>query len=256
MYTGDDQNLTLGSLPLWLNDNELLYTYDNKIWIWDLQSMESIDTGISGIAMDVLRVTNSAPIADAGPDQNISVGVDCMASVTLDGTGSNDPDGNSLSYFWTWADGSTSGEQPIIKLPLGEHTITLVVSDGIADSEQDTVVVTVQDTTLPDISLTVSPEVLWPPNHKMVPIEVTITANDNCDDDPTIALESIAMNEGDENDIHVDVDSNIFLRAERYGTGDGRIYDITYEATDDAGNINSASATVTVPHDKGKKNNL
>lgn len=41
------------------------------------------------------------------------------------------------------------------------------------------------------------------------------------------------------------------LRAERAGKGDGRVYTITYTATDACGNSASASATVTVPHNKG-----
>ena len=41
---------------------------------------------------------NSAPTANAGPDQTAPVG----ALVTLDGTGSTDPDGNTLSYSWAF----------------------------------------------------------------------------------------------------------------------------------------------------------
>jgi hypothetical protein len=42
------------------------------------------------------------------------------------------------------------------------------------------------------------------------------------------------------------------LRAERSGTGDGRIYTITYQATDACGNSSVVELYVTVPHDKGK----
>jgi len=41
------------------------------------------------------------------------------------------------------------------------------------------------------------------------------------------------------------------LRAERAGTGDGRVYTITYRAIDAAGNSAEASCVVTVPHDVG-----
>jgi hypothetical protein len=37
------------------------------------------------------------------------------------------------------------------------------------------------------------------------------------------------------------------LRAERSGTGEGRIYTITYKVTDDCGNETFATVTVTVP---------
>jgi len=46
----------------------------------------------------------------------------------------------------------------------------------------------------------------------------------------------------------INSDGTISLRAERSGTG--RMYTITYQATDTAGNATTAPATVTVPHDK------
>ncbi len=107
-----------------------------------------------------------------------------------------------------------------------------------------------QDTVSPEITLSVSPDTLWPPNHKMVLITPVITATDNCDPNPVIELTSITMNEGDETDIQVDDNGDIWLRAERSGTGDGRIYTITYTATDVSGNSAFAGATVTVPHNQ------
>jgi hypothetical protein len=46
-------------------------------------------------------------------------------------------------------------------------------------------------------------------------------------------------------------DDEILLRAERSGTGSGRMYTIAYAATDASGNTASALAYVTVPHDQG-----
>ena len=213
-------------------------------------------------------VANQPPVADSGPDQIVSVDSNCMASVTLDGSDSSDPDGDPLTYTWTWDSGSAIGVSPTIQLPLGASTITLVVNDGTADSEPDTVGITVIDNTPPEISVSVDQDTLWPPNHKMVLITPTITATDNCDTGLTIELTLITMNEGDEtntydpnfdstigdghrvNDIQVDENDDIYLRAERSGTGSGRIYTITYTATDASGNTTTASVTVTVPHDQ------
>ncbi len=114
------------------------------------------------------------------------------------------------------------------------------------------------------IAVSVDKDQLWPPNHKMVLITPTITVFD-CYPDPEIELTSITMNEGDEintyypnydltvsdsdtiDDIYVDEVGNIYLRAERVGTGDGRTYIITYTDID---NQAAASAIVTVPHDQ------
>jgi glucuronoarabinoxylan endo-1,4-beta-xylanase len=87
------------------------------------------------------------PTANAGPDQTAYAWIDGTAEVTLDGSGSNDPLGNELSYLWTWTiDGITyeaNGVNPVIDLPVGSHTIQLVVNNGLFDSEPDEVVVNV-----------------------------------------------------------------------------------------------------------------
>jgi len=217
---------------------------------------------------DIIFPKNQPPTANAGPDQTVSVGPDCMATVTLDGWGFSYPAGDPVTFQWAWNGGSEVGESPIINLPLGTHTISLIVNDGNVNSEPDTVDVTVIDQTLPEITLSVSPNTLWPPNHKMVPIAVLITATDSCDPNPILQLKSITMNEGEEtntydpawdntlgdgrtlDDIQVDESGNISLRAERSGTGMGRIYIITYSVTDASGNTATASATVTVPHNQ------
>jgi hypothetical protein len=49
-------------------------------------------------------------------------------------------------------------------------------------------------------------------------------------------------------------DNAFDLRAKRLGTGNGRVYTVTYTATDASGNSAIASATVTVPHDMGAGN--
>jgi len=133
-------------------------------------------------------------------------------------------------------------------------------NNGIGD-ECDTVV----DVTPPTIALNVSPNILWPPNHKMVEINVTLVVSDDTDPAPTWQLSSIMMNEGDEantfdpvydntlgdghteGDIQIDGET-ILLRAERSGVGDGRVYTITYTAFDASGNEATASKTVIVPH--------
>ena len=68
----------------------------------------------------VIRVTghNVQPIAHAGVDQS----VDENTLVTLDGTGSSDPDGHTLSYSWALTDFPTSDSSPVIP-PLSDPTV-------------------------------------------------------------------------------------------------------------------------------------
>lgn len=96
---------------------------------------------------------NHPPVANAGPDQTVWAGPDGNAYVTLDGSGSYDPDGDSLAYIWTWTiDGNpyqAFGVNPTILLPVGQHIITLVVFDGLAYSAPDQVKIMVQAGTIP-----------------------------------------------------------------------------------------------------------
>ncbi len=82
--------------------------------------------------------TGTPPVADAGPNDIAYAFIDGWADVNLDGSGSYDDDGDPLSYYWSWnIDGNdyeANGVSPAIRLPVGEHTITLVVDDGIVTS--------------------------------------------------------------------------------------------------------------------------
>lgn len=88
---------------------------------------------------------NTAPVADAGADQSVeATGV--TTSVSLDGSGSSDADGDDLTYSWT-IDGTevATGASPSIDLERGVYTITLTVNDG-EESDSDDVTVEVYNT--------------------------------------------------------------------------------------------------------------
>jgi len=114
----------------------------------------------------------------------------------------------------------------------------------------------VVDKAPPTVTCSVSPSVLWPPNHKMVP--VTIVGVTDPDGDPfSIQITAIAQDEptnglGDGNACPDGQGINTAiaqLRAERSGTGNGRVYTITFTATDSKGASSMGSVTVAVPHD-------
>ena len=90
---------------------------------------------------------NHPPVAKAGPDQTVLVTAPLStAEVTLDSSGSYDPDGDPLTYTWTWDGDTAHGVSPTVELPLEITTITLVVNDGEMDSEPDSVDITVEQT--------------------------------------------------------------------------------------------------------------
>ena len=114
------------------------------------------------------------------------------------------------------------------------------------------------DNTPPELKISVTPSMLWPPNHQMVTVTPVISVTDNCDPAPQVKLLSVTSSEPDNglgdgdtaNDIVQNSNGTISLRAERSGKGSGRTYSITYQATDASGNTATATATVAVPHNK------
>ena len=89
-----------------------------------MTSAEDISDAV--LTPDDAAAFNSAPVADAGDDQFLGTN-----EVTLDGSGSSDPDGNVLIYTWYMDEGMIAeGVSPTISLPNGSHTIDLRVSDG------------------------------------------------------------------------------------------------------------------------------
>jgi len=133
--------------------------------------------------------------------------------------------------------------------------------DACGDKGSHTAQVQVTDATPPTITASVSPTMLWPPNHELVDILANATVHDNC---PGVSyvLSSITSSEPDnglgDGDTVGDIqdasfgtaDTTFRLRAERSGNGLGRTYTITYTATDASQNQASAQAVVLVPHDK------
>jgi chitinase len=113
------------------------------------------------IASDVVNInvtnsvdTNTPPIANAGTDQSVLVGV----RVSLSGEQSSDADGDSLSYLWSIveiANGSAislsdeSSISPSFEVDIvGTYTLQLVVDDGTDSSEIDSVQVSVVEQTV------------------------------------------------------------------------------------------------------------
>ncbi len=118
-----------------------------------------------------------------------------------------------------------------------------------------------------NIPLTLDPvankNTLWPPNHKMV--DIIIEANALQEDGlPVTLTATVSSNEpengtGDGNtapdwtEPAIDQDNGIIslqLRSERSGGGDGRVYAITINATDESGNTCTVIVEILVPHDK------
>lgn len=201
------------------------------------------------------------PLANAGPDQDVD-GSTGSAMVTLDASGSGDPDSTSLTYVWTNGSGAlvATGLNPSVTLNLGSHVLTLTVTDPEGNSSTDTVVINVRDLEAPVISGgTATPNLVLQPNHKMVEVVVSYSVSDSADPNPTRWL-TVTSSEADSgldaedlpNDIQIVDGNKVRLRAERYTKQVGRTYTITIHALDASGNESTKTVTVSVPHGKKK----
>jgi len=207
-----------------------------------------------------LVTSNRPPVADAGPDRTLAADASCQAQVTLDASGSSDPDGDVLTYTWSGPFGTANGVSPTVTLPLGKSTIGLLVDDSNGGTDSASVDITIADVTPPTIArLVATPAMLWPPNHRMRPVSLEAVATDNCDAKVACRVGSVSSNEpenglGDGDtapDSEVIGDFATLLRAERSGNGNGRIYSVEMVCRDFSGNSSTARTTVTVPKSQG-----
>ncbi|MGH3105360.1 MAG: hypothetical protein ACRDN6_14815 [Gaiellaceae bacterium] len=113
----------------------------------------------------------------------------------------------------------------------------------------------------PDCSnVAASPTTLWPPNHRLVLVTLSGAADPD-GDAVTLTITGVTQDEplngvGDGN-TSPDAQSGalpntVHLRAERSGTGDGRVYRISFTGSDGLGGTCSGTVTVGVPHDMGQ----
>jgi len=98
----------------------------------------------------------------------------------------------------------------------------------------------------------VSTSSLWPPNGRMVPVTIAVSATDRVDTAPACGVAGVTSNEGQSADWQIVGAAIVNLRATREGNGPGRVYTITVRCTEASGNSSSANTVVTVPHDQGK----
>lgn len=223
------------------------------------------------------RGCNGPPTAAAGPDFSAGCSYLPDAIVTLDGSGSSTsnspPNTHSDIVLFEWFEHYRTPLQTLlgntevlqVTLPFGEHLITLRVTDRAGASDTDDIMVRVgEDLAGPEILATASPSRLWPPNHHMVEVGLAITAVDLCGPS-SLSLVSVSSNEPDDapgggdgsttGDIQVvqagTEAASYLLRAERDGSGDGRVYSFVYQAVDVLGNMSQRTLPIVVPHDQG-----
>jgi hypothetical protein len=223
---------------------------------------------ITGLVAGPVHAANAPPTVTCPPATVVECGTEALLTAEV-----SDPEGDAMVVVWT-LDGtaiqtnlvlaSSAGTATNVSIsgwfPLGTNILAIRVTDG-TDVASCTTSVTVVDTTPPMLSSVVaSPNVLWPPDHKMVRVNLRASVNDSCGS-ATWEVIAIRSNEplnspGDGNtsiDWNIIADDTIELRAEHAGHGGGRVYYITVQATDASNNQSEMqTVTVTVPKSPGK----
>jgi len=240
----------------------------NGTWVWSFHATDgpaqsqtvtiTADDGHGGVSHTSFSlVVNNVPptivsVSNNGP---ITAGGSALITVTAtDPAGANDP----LTYSFdcdnngTFEIGPQAGNSASCTFATaGSHTVNMRVADDDGGVTLGSTVVTVK----PDCShATVSPSLLWPPNHKFVPVQISgvggtaaITVTSIFQDEPVQSPGS-GNTSPDATGVGTSTPS---VRSERDGGGDGRVYHISFTATVDGASC-IGSVTVGVPHDQGQ----
>jgi len=221
---------------------------------------------------------NRAPRAAAAAPAASECSSFAGAALTLNGSASSDEDSapgtnDDIALFEWIENAGMPSERSLgtvevldVVLPLGSHRVSLRVTDASGAFSTDEISVVVVDTIPPVMSVQPNPRRLWPPDHRKVRVALATEVSDVCDPAPEIALASVTSNEPDDapgagdgrtvNDIQGvtlgAASTDVQLRAERAVSGTGRIYTVTYVATDGSANSRVGQTPVVVPRAWGK----
>jgi len=206
---------------------------------------------------DTVSVTvedGTPPIIELSGDPEMTL--ECMQPYT-------EPGANALDNCDVEVQVAIGGEAVDHTSP-GFYAVTYDAADALGNqADTFTRTVSVVDTTIPAVTaIEASPSSLWPPNHKMTGVTISVSAADSCDTElPICEITGVASNEPEtgcgagnkQPDWLATGDLTVDLRAERCGQGDDRIYTIEVTCEDATGNSSHATTEVRVPHDQGKK---
>jgi hypothetical protein len=191
-----------------------------------------------------------------------STNVDCGQSATLTALVTNSS-GLPLTVVWDvngqvaqtnsfpGSDAATNFSVSFASaLPSGTNNVTVTVTDSLTNSDSCSTFVTVVDRTAPVFSsASAVPDRLWPPDHRMVAVQVSASVTDACDDAPTWKIIEVLSNDSSSRpglDWIITGDSTVLLRAAKSGPAE-RVYSIRLQAIDSSGNLSEVQAVnVTV----------
>lgn len=173
------------------------------------------------------------------------------------------PGGTEVTFAATARD-AADGDLPVSCTPasgstfaLGTTEVTCSATNSRGGTAMGTFEVHVVDTRPPAIlSITATPDRLWPLNKRLVDVTVGVTASDDADTAPRARVVSVMVSEGvKESDWRIVGELTVALRADRNGKEKPRVYTIHVEVSDASGNVSAGTVSVIVPHDNPDNTN-
>jgi probable HAF family extracellular repeat protein len=139
----------------------------------------------------------------------------------------------------------------VLAAAYGINDAGVIVGDGFLDGSPRGFRLTLEDGSVDKTAPVVkwvkaSPDVLWPPNNQMVPVTVTVGATDDSGASPTCALAKLSSSEPRSGDMLITSPLTVQLRASK-SNGSERVYALTVQCTDAAGNATTSDVFVRVP---------
>lgn len=241
---------------------------------WTVEDSESAITQQSGceaqtVSADTAGVTFTCEATSAGgtATQSVTIKRDTTAPTI---TGSRAPaanasgwDNGDVTVSFVCADalsGVASCSTPTtITTDGANQSVTGTATDVAGNQATATVGGINIDRTAPSCTASASPNRLWPPNHKLMTVNVSVVMTDSLSGAAGFTLLSVTSNEPDDGPDDGDTVNDIQgftigtadtvgkVRAERSGSGSGRVYTITYQVMDLAANSATCAAQVIVP---------
>lgn len=231
--------------------------------------------GVNKSSVAFTWTVNNINVAPVANHDSYSTNEDSALTVPAPGVLSNDTDEDSAPLTATLVSGPSNGTvvlaangsfayTPTLDYH-GRDSFTYTASDGALTSNTATVTITVVPSNLPPVcNAAVTPTVIWPVNHK--PAYLSLRGITDPESGAlTIRFTSILQDEPTDSpgqgntkqDAGLEAGgARAWVRAERVGTnkvsGDGRVYLVSFKATDAFGASCSGTLNVGVPHDKGK----
>jgi streptogramin lyase len=215
----------------------LVFGPDGNLYVGNFLTSEILRfNGVTGEFMDIFVSAGSGglsgpgPLMLFGPDNNLYV---CSEN------------NNSVLRY----DGTTGAFIDAF-VPSGMGGLNLPHGQFFRNTDPTTLVYVAMPPSI--TSLVATPDVLWPPNHKMVPVSLAVAASDGTGIAPFCAITTVSSTVPGETDGVITGPLTVNLRAERLGSGNGRIYMIAVTCTNSASLSASRTVTVTVPHDQSR----